>query len=284
MLTFSLFFEKYDTVKDFLTDPSHNDKKQHEWYDDFIASGGKVLGSGGYGAVYSHPKWPYVVKIFNSDDPYLKFVRYAYTNPHKSFPKFYGLPKRFIPPYKRTYDIMVKPYAVRIEKLNPISDEIFQKLSYYRWTVARYLHFKTDPNAMPQNLMQGELEEMEKTVNDLPPDVYSLLDAMYRLGKVQDDTHSWGADDWKKNNIMMRDNGDLVIIDPVWEGDGGPYAVYDRAMRAEIDQEWDDGEPEEEPKVIRGGKLGQKKRKKKPKPFIYEPYSKPDPKDDDIPF
>jgi hypothetical protein len=99
MISFKEFVlkEEFDSVSDFLLNPEHRNKTFNQLLDEFEKSGGKFIGSGKYGQVFEHPSWKYVIKVFQNDPEYLSFARFAYRNPHPSFPKFYGPPQRIIP-------------------------------------------------------------------------------------------------------------------------------------------------------------------------------------------
>lgn len=76
------------------------------------AHGWKLLGYGEYGAAAEHPNKSYVLKIFEANNEYAKFVEFAQEhqdNPH--FPKF-SRGVRIVPGTKFSY--------VRMERLHPI--------------------------------------------------------------------------------------------------------------------------------------------------------------------
>jgi hypothetical protein len=77
--------------------------------------------------------------------------------------------------------------------------------------------------------------------------------------------------DYHSGNFMMRRNGDIVIIDPFWEG-SSPYADL-LAQRELFDMDFDYDEPDQD---VIGGQFPKKKRIKKVKPYIHD--------DSDIPF
>lgn len=277
--------ESYDTVQDFLSNPVHNDKEIWEWREDFEASGGKMLGAGAYGQVYYHPKWPYVVKLFSQDDPYIKFLRWSAKNPHSAFPKMYGTPKRVIPPYKRKTTTNDKFYAVRLEKLNKVDDEAYKLFDQNRHRLSRY--FYANDHAEEYASVHGEenrqyaVREMYRVISDLPPEVVTACYGYYLLG-LGNVEGRWGDEDLHQGNVMQRDDGSIVLADPVWYG-YNPYAEADHQRKMEMDYYGYDDDPDApEPKVVRGGKLTKPIRKKKVKPEPVKPQ--PEPSDDDIPF
>lgn len=251
---------------------------------EFEASGGKQIGSGKYATVYWHPKWPYVLKTFTKDDMFLKFARFAYKNPYPPFPKFYGPPKKVVPFYTREQRDK-EIYIVRIEKLEPLTDDEFLALNEADYKLTRYFFYKIPGNihGMFEDEIRKEMVELEKYVSNLPREIYNVLVGKNMLEEVMKKEEWAGAPDWHKGNIMKRANEEYVLIDPVWEGYSfNAYRDHDEAMRAEAGY-FDDEDPNYvEPKELRGGELPKTKRIKKPKPVKEpEPY---DDGDDDIPF
>jgi len=210
MLNFSDFYiikESFDTISDFMTSSERSDKNYDEIIDEFKRNGGEIVGYGSFGIVYSHPKWPYILKLFKSDDPYLKFVRYAYDNPHPSFPKFYGKPQRVIPNRITTEKGKEKfRYLSRIEKLHPISDDLFQNIDF---KLIDYFEYVNGTKNIDDNF-----HEMKQNVERLPKEIYNLLEGLYlirsNLSNISLDIHG--------GNVMIRNDGQYVWIDPVSDG------------------------------------------------------------------
>jgi hypothetical protein len=212
MISFEQYFflyEAFDTVSEFMLNPENAEKNYEELVDEFKKSGGKILGSGSYGIVYHHPNWPYVLKVFSWDDPYLKFVRYAYKNPHPSFPKFYGPPQRVIPQYRR-YKDEAKQYLARMEKLEPAPSTVFESLNIRGLL---YFYYKDNPREIKDRL---EYIKLSSKMKSLPKEIYNLYEGLYLIKKNVTNTPDLHAE-----NIMMRKNGEYVWIDPVWEGPEG---------------------------------------------------------------
>lgn len=238
MISFSEFYlikEAFDTVTEFMLNPEHSNKDYDQLIAEFEASGGKVIGSGSFGIVYSHPKWPYVLKVFSWDDPYLKFARYAYDNPHPSFPKFYGKPQRVVPHYTR-YKDEAKQYLTRIEKLNPVPSGILNKLDV---NLMLYFHFKENPQLIKDRM---QFMKLSSKIKSLPKEIYNLLEGWYLLRRDLSDLNP----DIHPDNVMMRDDGQYVWIDPVWTGNENSENPLTAAMTDE------DFESEN---MLRGGRL-----------------------------
>lgn len=208
MLNFSEFYlikEAFDTVSDFMINPDNSKKDYGEIMQEFEKSGGKLIGYGSFGVVYFHPKWPYILKIFKSDDAYLKYARFAYDNPHPSFPKFYGKPQRVIPS-RYTYEKKMdsKRYLVRIEKLNPISDKIFDKIDL---NLVEYFQIKNGKiDGKNKNIF-----EMENKIKNLPKEIYNLLEGLYIIKSKFPDIRT----DLHDENVMIRNDGQYVLTDPL---------------------------------------------------------------------
>jgi hypothetical protein len=202
---YRLWMESFDTVSDFMINPEHSNKTYEQIFKEFKKSGGKNIGYGAFGMVYSHPKWQYVLKTFKSDDSYLKFVRYAYDNPHPSFPKFYGKPQRVSPKIQTIND---KRYLVRIEKLKPISKKAFDKIDFRLADFFKLIHNPDDVS----DEERYELLNMRSNLRQVSKSVYNLLEGLYLIRSnlmLPEDLHD--------GNLMVRNDGQFVWIDPVKE-------------------------------------------------------------------
>jgi hypothetical protein len=278
---YSHLFEKYDNVEELLSDPKNNDKTLSAILSDFEKHGGKILGQGSYATALIHPSWKYVIKIFSNDVPYIKFVRFVLKHPRPSFPKFFDKPRRIIPNYTRpkAYSHL---YVVKMEKLNPITEEEFSVIKTYktRESLDEYIKFvmrdydhmtdrqkaSTDAHVKSHMVRYEEIEKKYPSISKFQDDYRFLI----TNGK------DMGTPDFNRRNIMKRDNGEFVLTDPYWEGEN-PYQTYDRLIKAEIG---DYDRPHEiEPEMYRGGglKLKTPTRKIKTSPVVK-------PHNDEIPF
>lgn len=273
-----LLNEAFDTVTDFLLNPEHRNKTWQELMSEFKASGGQVIGQGKFGQVFTHPQWKYVLKMYD-DQYYTSFVRFAYRANHSAFPKFFGMPQRIVPFYRR-YAEQAKTYIVRMEKLKPIPTDVFKLINELWWEGTQYIE------AMKTGTHERELERTvyperkERRLGKEPwvvkykyferviaaiqqhPTLLKLFEGL----KLLSDAKLQGSFDFHSNNFMQRDNGELVVIDPLWAG-SNPYADHQRAIDAEIGYDGGDYEPKE-PELM-GGQLPRKVKKKKPKVQYY---------------
>lgn len=258
-MEFKTYLEAFERTEDFLLNKDYSDKQFFELLKDFEESGGKKIGVGKYGSVYSHPNWNYVLKTFEKDDCYLRFVRFAVKNQLSAFPKFYGVPKKIYPQYLRSSPLL---YYVRMERLYPIENEEFLKLFtvYFRNGASnQFLNFNPEYAKWQKELKAKCDEDYEKKhqarKNNLPytSDVNNCydLDEMFlqQLEFIEKNPGLWKviegfkamqkqnfkcAFDIHSGNIMQRANGEFVLIDPLWYG-SNPYEDAAKARRMEID-------------------------------------------------
>lgn len=277
-----LINESFDKISDFLLNPEHRDKDWNALMDEFEKSGGKVLGYGSKGSVYEHPSWNYVLKMFYDDEFYIRFIRFVIQNRHPSFPKIFSL-QRIVPFFKR-YPTQEKMYIVRMEKLNPISRDLFKELEF---NLDRGVSYIKDLKAGTADRTEEVIASREKRkagiryeyvpvhgyvleVLKKHPNFYYVFEGMYLLHN----SGLKGAWDIHRENLMQRTNGEIVITDPLWGG-SNPYADHKRMMDMETDNFMDE---EPTPPTLLGGKLYKKPKPKKVVPIKYNV------KDDDVPF
>lgn len=260
-----LIQESFDNAASLLLNPKYANTTLDHIIKDFRVEGGTIE-NGSHGMVFAHPKWNYVLKIFANDDPYLGFVRYVIQHPASSFPKFYDKPRKIIPSYMRPRKNEFM-YVVRMEKLEPITEQEFKDIDFYLY------YAESDFDKTPDNHVWRETKKIIDRLNSRHPSLKQFLkdyNTVLHHSKVK------GALDWSQRNIMKRVNGDYVMTDPFWEGET-PYQRADKLQKAEMDYYGYD-EPSTEP-LIPGGKRFKKPKIQKPKPA-----PKPMTPDDDVPF
>lgn len=279
-MNFINWLESFNYPNDLFLNPENNEKSFEELFEELKKEGGDIIGSGKYGFVMYHPKWPYVIKILYNDDIYISFARFVYRNPHSAFPKLFGPPQKIVPNFKR-FKYQAKMYVIRLEKLYPISKNLFDMIDKYQNHFINYIIAKKQGTEneevevrLPRHLRTGKpvfdkvhqfaINEIDKNPKLLPffEGLLIILNSELK-----------GSLDFHDGNIMMRKNGDIVLIDPLWHG-SNPYMDYLQQQKLEID---DIPEYEYKPPTLIGGKLPKKPKPKKFKPFVY-------PKDDDTPF
>lgn len=142
------------------------------------------LGSGMYGVVYKNNTYPYVIKIFKaSDHGYRMWLDYCIANKSNPYvPKIKGRPTKITG---------TDYYFVRLEHLKKISAAEWSKFSF-RLKVA------ANPNRFNK-------EDIEKATLD--PYIIDIVKYLNSAKQYENDLH--------KDNVMKRDNGQLVITDPL---------------------------------------------------------------------
>jgi len=172
--------------------------------------GFQKLGAGGYASVFSRPGKNYALKVF-VDKPYLKFYEMCKKYPNIHFPKFYTQP-RIIPSFKRDFGDSI--YFCKLEKLQPmtsLTDDLKTWMDYfYLKNSGKQIYF----DVKSKQFMGQVAPEMLERLNKLPRDQFTK--AMLTIDGVLCDRMGLAAD-ITEGNIMKRQDGTLVIIDPVQE-------------------------------------------------------------------
>lgn len=185
MISFSSFLDEsmrrpdgFDAVVDQLRSTQYGFHNQALEAMKHIAEkhGFKILGRGGYGIVFGHPTYPYVVKVFLGDRAYLKWTHFVQANKGNIH----------VPIIKGSAKILAVNgkgeviHAIRLEKLNPMNPDEF-----------------------------GEFDEEMDWVRSHPevnPDLWKILQW------VDKEPYK----DWHYGNVMFRPGtNDYVVTDPV---------------------------------------------------------------------
>lgn len=152
-------------------------------------AGYKKLGSGVYGTAFQRKSRPNeIIKLFSQNDEaymaYVEFILENQDNPH--FPKIIGKPMEITSDY----------YAVKMEKLEPVSRDTFDRKFY---------------NGLEQYLNGYDVtDSFTEAYIDAHPKFKEALD---KLSNFKNQTHyEW---DFHAGNIMWR-NKTLVILDPLF--------------------------------------------------------------------
>ena len=161
---------------------------------------------GAYGSVSTilvHPKLDYIVKLFDRDDSgYLAFLRTVVANrqnPH--FPRLRGRP---VPLGKNWM-------AVRLERLIPYPQSRFDEIEFLLDKAITYPNWQS---TVAPDSVHGEF--LEKW-----PHFAEALDLLRDQLKSTKGITS----DWHQGNIMQREDGTPVIIDPFSRSAAKPVAV-----------------------------------------------------------
>lgn len=154
-----------------------------EWRDDLTSKMSKhgfvSVGSGISGEVYRNPEYPFVLKVFRKDSGYLAWINFCKANQNNKYvPKIRGSIVRLNQIF----------WAVRLEPLHEIAKK-----------------YMTDTNKL-LNTLDMLLMDPDYIDENLDPDLIPIADFLSQ--------HSpWM--DLHFDNVMVRDNGELVLIDPL---------------------------------------------------------------------
>lgn len=141
-----------------------------------------IIGAGINGAVYENPNYPYVIKVYRTDHAYDDWIWFSKTNPNNPYvPRVKGNVIRLNDVFN----------AVRLEKLIPADQSIANNFV-----------------DLLENLIEAHWNPSKKEkLNDADPYMASIAKYL----------RDWeGHTDITIHNVMMRTNGDLVLIDPLY--------------------------------------------------------------------
>ena len=160
-------------------------------------AGYKKLGYGVSGVVYAKPGEDHVLKLFRSwDKLYKLFVNFTLQHPNIHYPKFKGKMMKITDEY----------YAIRMEKLTPISQEHAKMVK----TMKDYITQRIDYNFREIDLDNAPwwMRDMENLETKQP----GITEVCEELAKFINETNA--GLDLQPANVMLRGNT-LVITDPV---------------------------------------------------------------------
>ena len=172
--------QEIDDIKKAVSDVTSVDSRNRNWMysipDILSSTGFKLAGTGNYGSVFVNDKYPFALKIFMKDSAYIKWLSFCKKNQNNPF-----VPKMKGGLVKIT-DII---FAVRIEKLNNFQGDL-ENTSFYQ-SLFKCLQ---NSNEMHEN------QHVKTVVEELCRNKHLL--------------------DLHRDNVMQRNNGQLVIIDPYY--------------------------------------------------------------------
>lgn len=144
--------------------------------------GFKMLGSGHYAIVFTHPTLDFCIKLFRKDEGYQTFLRFCWANKGNTcLPKFFGKIMKIDDNY----------FAVRMEKL--------KRMTAAQYSLFEDIEFHLDKN----DYLKQEYPNLDQTQPNLVSTLITLFD--HNDGTLNIDIHEC--------NVMMR--GDtFVITDP----------------------------------------------------------------------
>jgi hypothetical protein len=275
-MNFKEYFNLYLEAKTFananalLMDPANREKYFPEILDDFSEAGGEFLGAGAGGSVYTHPDWPYVLKVFPHDHCYLRFLRYVMKHQNDPcLPKIYGGVKKIRPQYKRHWSHQTV-YVVRLEKLQFIEETAdFRFINMLLGGIIRpYNTYKREENIGGIASSRQEYENKLSQLKAKGKRAVMLWNTIKKIAalEVGGEDCRW---DIHAGNVMIRPlDGNYVLIDPYY---GAPIhkhpaqyyytaAIQDTTHAAKQKQKNEPVEKKIEDKFIKGGERWPKKR------------------------
>jgi hypothetical protein len=227
---YDLLYEgRFDTISSFLLNPENRDIEWNQLIAEFEADGGKVLGSGIAAQAFFHPNWDYVLKTYSYDSCYTRYVRLAMNPPFKSsaFPIFYDKPRRVIPQFTRHHS-MERIYVVRMEKLINEDKSLFFRLEDVVNEKKQFFPLYKDiiefglEKALQYSRNQELLDQFELHIPIRNNELDFAILSHYLISNESNIIPSQYCEfDLHYDNVMQRENGDWVIIDPyIGEEDG----------------------------------------------------------------
>ena len=158
--------------------------------------GFKQIGKGSFASVYSNPKYPYVLKVFRKDDGYVKWFNFC--RQHQGNP--------LIPIIRgKVVKITEMFFAVRLEKLR----------SYNGFSMR-------EPHNKLNKLFADKIDNKQQDDLELTGNKY--IDPIIKVFLEHE-----GYIDLHAANLMKRQDGQIVIIDPFFEKEEHRNHKYSRS-------------------------------------------------------
>lgn len=226
-------------------------------------SGYTYVGEGYFAKVFKHPTKDEVLKLWITDSAYEKYVNYARANQNDShMPKIFTPIKSISTFHKRLEGFPEKIKFIRMELLN--------SLTY------KYLDLKPNTNIqvvfwdLRDLFKQMSIQEMEALKKDGPSSSLKLKSAYkhaishWKDEKIPDkliDLYISAAKlplssgdrlDLHDENVMARDNGELVLSDPIANQDS--VEEWGEIMASSSDESVSDQEKSDPKYVLQGRK------------------------------
>lgn len=160
------------------------------------------IGAGAFSQVFSRNDWDYVVKVFESDPGYIRFVKFCLENQNnKHLPRIFKKPKQIHQFHKRMKESTRKLWVMKVEKLSELDlDAINREI----------------PGG---NLSKGYAAYKMGKRETVFPEAYKKYDLASFYQTWEQIENIVGEDDVidlrNPDNIMQRSDGTLVFTDPI---------------------------------------------------------------------
>lgn len=159
--------------------------------------------------VFIAPNQKYVVKMVRRDSPSLEYAKFVKQNRNKHYPTIYGI-KELDEVHATHRGRDDKNYIVIQERLYHLPREIEYAVDKYLLPISEEIERRYDSY---DEFLNSIRNNAAKSHGDHARSFFpkSFLDAMVQMGDVFDKYFS----DLHGQNVMQRQNGTLVITDPV---------------------------------------------------------------------
>lgn len=180
------------------------DKRNEEWrenLDSYMEKYGLTrLGRGNYASVYGNDNYPYVIKVYQRDSAFNRWLDFCLKNQDNPYvPKIKSKPK----PIRTDSDRENLPvvYFLKLEKLEPLKG----RSESYSLLRIDFDIYRRSPEMYRRKAEQGD-SDYDKNL----PDIFDYFEKNLRLLDIH------------RGNVMLRGN-QLVIVDPFynWYRGGG---------------------------------------------------------------
>lgn len=187
----------------------------------------ELLGRGAFGKVFSNPKWNYVIKVFEQDNAYLTFVNYALKNPNKHFPRFLKNPKNIPQFLTRPSNSASHFNIVKIEKLIQIDEDVGKFIAANIQRIAAHYQVDTTNDTDSEIIIeydiltggQKQYLSLKKLISNCESEGLDIISIMETYIDLQRLTNRNVIDDMHTGNLMQREDGTVVFIDPFYSMD-----------------------------------------------------------------
>lgn len=161
----------------------------------------KRIDSGAYASVYGNEADNFVYKIGSYDtvesDGYLSYLKAIQGQDNPIFPKIYKV--KLYECHNDDGEVTDRFYVVKLERLKEFNPKL--STASFAELYERLIEHHSEPNGSVKSLRKnGKIAKI--------PSIKPVLKMLNNLG---DEFYP----DWHEDNMMMRENGHLVITDPV---------------------------------------------------------------------
>lgn len=194
-------------------------------HDVLVNNGYAFIGGGDFAEVYHRPGDDFVYKIYPKDHCYDLFLDFAFNNHNPHYPKVYF--RKYLKAFWKRDATQINE-NLRIVKIEYIPHEIDPR----DWEVISYaiLYGGPEEDYSNKEVLQTRIaaHRPTKRIVDQLSGLHQAWAAAVDGTRCNPDLHI--------GNLRMRNDGTVVIIDPVWHGET-PYTQYDDWRKSMIDHD-----------------------------------------------